>query len=221
MYFWRGDNYWFAGSGGLCRGALAVVHRAGMLSRQQPVRRLATATMRASWASIAATFAIPRSRNHPSLGVPPTQTCMTCHSQIWTNSSMLEPVRTSYRTDVSLSLDARVNALPDFVYFDHSIHVAKGIGCTTCHGQIAEMPLTYRARHFVHVLVPRVPSGARKIRAAEVRGFQSVLRCLRQQSAGVGQAAGEGIQNSNAAVLFDVSPVKKNETMSDETKNFH
>jgi len=56
-------------------------------------------------------------------GVPPTQTCMTCHSQIWTNSEMLEPVRASYRTDQSLSW-TRVNALPDFVYFDHSIHVA-------------------------------------------------------------------------------------------------
>ncbi|MGD0957521.1 MAG: cytochrome c3 family protein [Candidatus Acidiferrales bacterium] len=77
-------------------------------------------------------------------GLPPTQTCMTCHSQIWTNASMLEPVRTSYRNDTSLAW-TRVNALPDFVYFDHSIHVAKGIGCTTCHGQIAQMPLTYRA----------------------------------------------------------------------------
>ena len=76
-------------------------------------------------------------------GVPPTQTCMTCHSQIWTNAEMLEPVRESYRTDKSLSW-TRVNALPDFVYFDHSIHVSKGIGCTTCHGPIATMPLTYR-----------------------------------------------------------------------------
>lgn len=65
-------------------------------------------------------------------GVPPTQTCMTCHSQIWTNAAMLEPVRESYRNDTSLAW-TRVNALPDFVYFDHSIHVAKGIGCTTCH----------------------------------------------------------------------------------------
>ncbi len=78
-------------------------------------------------------------------GIPPTQTCMTCHSQIWTNAEMLEPVRASYRTGQSLSW-TRVNALPDFVYFDHSIHVAKGIGCTTCHGPIAEMPLTYRVR---------------------------------------------------------------------------
>lgn len=77
-------------------------------------------------------------------GVPPTQTCMTCHSQIWTNATMLEPVRASYRDDKSIAW-TRVNALPEFVYFDHSIHVAKGIGCTTCHGPIAEMPLTWRA----------------------------------------------------------------------------
>lgn len=76
-------------------------------------------------------------------GVPPTQTCMTCHSQIWTNAAMLEPVRESYRTNKSLSW-TRVNALPEFVYFDHSIHVSKGVGCTTCHGPIAQMPLTYR-----------------------------------------------------------------------------
>lgn len=77
-------------------------------------------------------------------GIPPTQTCMTCHSQIWTNAAMLEPVRASYRDDKSIAW-TRVNALPEFVYFDHSIHVAKGIGCTTCHGPIAEMPLTWRA----------------------------------------------------------------------------
>ena len=77
-------------------------------------------------------------------GVPPTQTCMTCHSQIWTNSSMLEPVRLSYRTDKSIAW-TRVNAVPQFVYFDHSIHINKGVGCTTCHGPIAQMPLTYRA----------------------------------------------------------------------------
>jgi hypothetical protein len=77
-------------------------------------------------------------------GVPPTQTCMTCHSQIWTNATMLEPVRASYRSDKSISW-TRVYALPDYVYFNHSIHVAKGVGCTTCHGQIAQMPLTYKA----------------------------------------------------------------------------
>ena len=77
-------------------------------------------------------------------GIPPTHTCMTCHSQVWTNADMLAPVRTSYQTNQSLAW-ARVNAVPDFVYFDHSIHVKKGVGCTTCHGPIGEMPLTWRA----------------------------------------------------------------------------
>lgn len=77
-------------------------------------------------------------------GIPPTHTCMSCHSQIWVDSPMLEPVRASYRTGQSL-VWTRVNALPDFVYFDHSIHVNRGIGCTTCHGPVGEMPLTWRA----------------------------------------------------------------------------
>jgi hypothetical protein len=77
-------------------------------------------------------------------GVPPTHTCMSCHSKLFLPSPILEPVRSSYATDKSLEW-TRVNAVPDFVYFDHSIHVNKGIGCTTCHGPIGEMPLTYRA----------------------------------------------------------------------------
>jgi hypothetical protein len=68
---------------------------------------------------------------------------MSCHSKLWLNSNMLEPVRASYLTDVSLKW-TRVNAVPDFVYFNHSIHINKGIGCTTCHGPIGEMPLTYK-----------------------------------------------------------------------------
>ena len=76
-------------------------------------------------------------------GIPPTETCMTCHSQIWTNAAMLEPVRASYASGHSIEW-ARVNALPDFVYFNHSIHVNKGIGCSTCHGRIDRMPLTYK-----------------------------------------------------------------------------
>jgi hypothetical protein len=77
-------------------------------------------------------------------GMPATHTCMTCHSQIWVNSPMLEPVRASYRDDKSIEW-IRVNAVPDFVYFNHSIHVAKGVGCTTCHGPVGDMPLTWRA----------------------------------------------------------------------------
>jgi hypothetical protein len=68
---------------------------------------------------------------------------MNCHQQIWVGSSMLEPVRESYRTGKSIPWE-RVHNLPGFVYFDHSIHVAKGVGCTTCHGAIDRMPLTWR-----------------------------------------------------------------------------
>ncbi|HTK82507.1 MAG TPA: cytochrome c3 family protein [Bacteroidota bacterium] len=76
-------------------------------------------------------------------GIPPTHTCMTCHSQIWNTSPMLQPVRTSYQTQMPLEW-VRVHDLPDFVYFNHSIHVAKGVGCQTCHGQVDHMPLTWR-----------------------------------------------------------------------------
>jgi len=77
-------------------------------------------------------------------GIPPTKTCMNCHSQIWTNAPMLEPVRESYRTGKSL-MWTKVNYLPDYVYFNHSIHVNKGVGCLSCHGPVNKMPLTYQA----------------------------------------------------------------------------
>ncbi len=76
-------------------------------------------------------------------GLPPTETCMTCHSQIWTNSPLLEPVRESFRTGRPLKWQ-RVHDLPDFVYFNHSIHVKKGVGCVSCHGRVDEMPITYK-----------------------------------------------------------------------------
>jgi hypothetical protein len=72
--------------------------------------------------------------------VPPTKTCMNCHSQIWAASPTLEPVRASFRDDKSISW-TRVHDLPDFVYFNHSIHVNKGVGCETCHGRVDRMPL--------------------------------------------------------------------------------
>jgi hypothetical protein len=78
-------------------------------------------------------------------GLPPVETCMTCHSQIWTNAAMLEPLRRAFATGAPLSLN-QVNSLPDYVYFNHSIHVAKGVACTTCHGPIGDMPLTWRAK---------------------------------------------------------------------------
>ena len=74
-------------------------------------------------------------------GIPSTHVCMTCHSQIWTDAAMLEPVRASWAHHVPLHW-LRVNRVPDYVYFDHSIHIAKGIGCSTCHGPVQTMALT-------------------------------------------------------------------------------
>ena len=82
-----------------------------------------------------------------SAGIPPTWTCMTCHSQIWKTAAMLEPVRASLRDEKPL-VWTRVNRLPDYVYYNHSIHIAKGIGCSTCHGNMTEMQLTAKANAF-------------------------------------------------------------------------
>ena len=83
----------------------------------------------------------------PRAGLPPTQTCMTCHSQIWTNASMLEPVRRSLADNEPIQW-TRVAKLPDYVFFRHDVHIAKGVGCETCHGRIDEMALTFRAKAF-------------------------------------------------------------------------
>jgi len=76
-------------------------------------------------------------------GIPPTETCMNCHRQIWTNADLLEPIRASYRDNVPVRW-ARLNDLPDFVYFNHSVHIAKGMGCVTCHGPVNQMQLTFQ-----------------------------------------------------------------------------
>ena len=89
-----------------------------------------------------------------SAGIPPTHTCMSCHSQIWTNSPLLEPIRESYRSDRPIqAADGtvgwnRLNKVPDFVYFNHSIHINRGISCNICHGPVEKMQLTYRGRPF-------------------------------------------------------------------------
>jgi hypothetical protein len=79
----------------------------------------------------------------PFAGIPPTKTCMNCHQQIWVGSSMLEPVRESYRRGESIPWE-RIHNLPGFVYFDHSIHVQKGVGCASCHGRVDQMPLVWQ-----------------------------------------------------------------------------
>jgi hypothetical protein len=76
--------------------------------------------------------------------LPPAQTCMSCHSEVWRDAAVLEPLRESFRSGRPLAW-TRVNDLPDYVYFDHSIHLAKGVGCVSCHGRVDAMPLTVKA----------------------------------------------------------------------------
>jgi hypothetical protein len=76
-------------------------------------------------------------------GIPPTKTCMNCHSQIWTNANLLEPVRHSWATGESITW-TKVHDLPDYVYFNHEIHVNKGLGCSSCHGRVDLMPIMYQ-----------------------------------------------------------------------------
>jgi hypothetical protein len=78
-----------------------------------------------------------------SAGIPPISTCMNCHQQVWTNAELLEPIRAAYREGVAVQWE-RVHDLPDFVYFDHSAHVNKGVGCSTCHGRVDQMPLVWQ-----------------------------------------------------------------------------
>jgi hypothetical protein len=82
-----------------------------------------------------------------SAGFPDTKTCMTCHSQIWKDEKILKPVRDSYRTGQPL-LWYKVNRLPDYVYFNHSAHVNKGVGCVSCHGEVSKEPTVIQVRSF-------------------------------------------------------------------------
>lgn len=80
-------------------------------------------------------------------GMPPTHTCMTCHSQIWTNARMLAPVRDSLADNLPLHW-TRVGRLPEYVYFDHSVHVDNGVGCSSCHGDVTRMQMTSQPHAF-------------------------------------------------------------------------
>lgn len=80
-------------------------------------------------------------------GLPATETCMSCHSQIWTNSPLLEPIRKSYETDTPIKWNL-VNKTPEFVYFNHSIHISRGINCNTCHGPVQNMHITFKGNAF-------------------------------------------------------------------------
>lgn len=81
----------------------------------------------------------------PFAGIPPTETCMSCHSQVWKDAPVLQPVRDSLQNGTGLRW-TRVYDLPDYVYFNHSIHVNKGIGCASCHGRVDRMPITWKVQ---------------------------------------------------------------------------
>jgi len=78
-------------------------------------------------------------------GIPPTKICMNCHQQIWTGAELLEPVRESFRLDKPI-VWTKVHNLPQYTYFNHSIHVAKGVGCVECHDRVDEMPLMFQSK---------------------------------------------------------------------------
>jgi hypothetical protein len=80
-------------------------------------------------------------------GFPPTETCMSCHSQIWTNSPLLEPLRKSLETNTPIKWN-KVNKVPEFVYFNHSIHISRGLNCNICHGPMQDQHITYKGNSF-------------------------------------------------------------------------
>ena len=132
--------------GGLLWG-LAVLNRSSYatqqgVARQQPVQF--SHKHHAGELGIDCRYCHTQVERAAAAGVPPTKTCMNCHAQIWKDSAFLEPVRASWRTDRSIEW-IRVNDLPDYVYFNHGIHVQKGIGCASCHGRIDQMNQVYQA----------------------------------------------------------------------------
>ena len=166
-----GAVFFVAGLLGLARRSqpIAVGHRR-RTSRASSRSSSATSTTSAASASTAAT-ATPRSRTSAFAGIPPTKTCMNCHSQILADSPFLEPVRASFRDDRPLQW-TRVHDLPDFVYFNHSIHVKKGVGCATCHGRVDQMPLMLQENVAADGVVPRLPPRPRAVRPAARRGLR-------------------------------------------------
>ncbi len=81
----------------------------------------------------------PNAETTAFAGVPPTELCMGCHNQIWNSSPLIAPVRASFFSGLPIRWE-RVHSLPGFVYFNHAIHVSKGVGCETCHGRVDLMP---------------------------------------------------------------------------------
>ena len=129
-------------------------------------------------------------------GIPPTKTCMNCHSQIWTSAQLLEPVRASYRSGQSLQW-TRVNQLPDFVFFNHSIHVTKGVGCNTCHGPVDTMPLMYQAES----LQMEWCLGCHRAPQNNLRPRDQVFNMRYQQPSGTNPVVVDGTSYTDQAAL--------------------
>ena len=140
-------------------------------------------------------------------GIPPTKTCMNCHSQIWSNAPILEPVRASFRDDRPLRW-VRVHDLPDFVYFNHSIHVKKGMGCETCHGRVDQMPLMRQVQSLQMDVVPRLSPESGKVRPATERGVHDGLPS-HGAAVGAGPDAREGVRDQGQHQLLHVPPVTR------------
>ena len=127
---------------------------------------------------------------------------MNCHSQIWTNAQLLEPVRQSWATGESIQW-IRVHDLPDYVYFNHEIHVNKGIGCASCHGRVDEMPLMYAAEHAADGVVPELPSQPGREPAADERDLQHGVGWTFERQAGLVREHGQGRTDGAGSELHD------------------
>ena len=144
----------------------------------------------------------------PSAGIPPTKTCINCHSQIWNTSPYLEPVRASFRDDKPLDW-TRVHDLPDFVYFNHSIHVRKGVGCETCHGRVDHMPLMMQKPRCRWNGVS-IATAIRRDTCGRAIRLRRWVMCRRRRSPSSARA-GEGIQDRGQGApheLLRLPPIK-------------
>ena len=132
---------------------------------------------------------------------------MNCHSQIWSNAPILEPVRASFRDDRPLRW-VRVHDLPDFVYFNHSIHVKKGMGCETCHGRVDQMPLMQQVQSLQMEWCLDCHRNPAEVRAATQRGVHDGLPPCRS-AVGAGPDAREGVRDQGQHQLLHVPPVTR------------
>ena len=160
-----------------------VLGRSSYVTRAQRVHRAADPVQppapRRATIGIDCRYCHTSVETSPFAGIPPTKTCMNCHSQLFATEPILEPVRASFRDDKPLHW-IRVHDLPDFVYFNHSIHVKKGMGCETCHGRVDQMPLMQQSQLAADGVVPRTATATPRTtcgRAARSRRWATARRC--------------------------------------------